>query len=276
MCLSDFQTLVPYTTTKTFINGLWLLDSNPIRCLASTVVSMARELRCSAQSRPLRSEQETLARIHAGAARLARHVPVAIRGKLNDLNSNKKGQMVRRSDDECGSRAWSSPRRTRPEYNNIYHFHHWMIVYHWGGLMELAEGRQELTRRLRCHFLMLKTKPRFKTRERGRISRIHNNDGVPAAEKEGRGVAPCMPRSFDLRDHNDGRVHEDASTMIRSMPSVCLGTCGGECSRYYNADNDALRFGFPSSTVDFRCVMINLVIGALSVEKKWPRENGDK
>ena len=140
-------------------------------------------------------------------------MPVAIRGKLHSSKSNKKVQMVRRSDDECRSRAWSSSRRTMLEYNNIYHFHHRMIVYHWGGLMELAEGRQESTRRLRCHFLMLTTKPRSRTCEKGRISRIHNDDGVPAAEKGGRGVAPCMPRSFDLGDHSDGRVHDDASTI---------------------------------------------------------------
>ena len=174
---------------------------------------MARELRCLAQSRLLRSVQATLACIHAGAARLARHVPVVIRGKLDSSNSNKKGQMVHRSDDECRSRAWSLSQRTMPEYNNIYHFHHRMIVYHWGGLMELAEGCQESTRRLRCHFLMLTTRPRLRTRERGRISRKHNNDSVPAAEKGGRGVAPCMPRSFDLGDHSDGRVHEDSNTI---------------------------------------------------------------
>ena len=104
MCLSYFQALILYyTTTKTFINGLRLLDPSPIRCLtAEQAPSYSCFVRLTARSNRWRCDlYETLVRIHAGAAHRRDTCPHDS-WKLDSSNSNKKGQMVRSSDEGRG------------------------------------------------------------------------------------------------------------------------------------------------------------------------------
>jgi len=199
MRLSDFQALVAYTTTKTFIRVL--PNPNPTRrltakqavsytWLASIVAPTEHDLCGMRENLDLRSRW----RAAIGAARACRGLR-----KSNNANNNTRDRvapaptMKMITQAGAGRRRDARHRNQTPRDNSICRHHRQKIVrlgVDWRD--SWRRGPPDQQRRLRCRFLMPSTTPRLLPRpkharlgERGYTPRTHDVDGVTALQNRG-------------------------------------------------------------------------------------------
>ena len=73
---------------------------------------------------------------------------------------------------------------------------------------------------------MPSTKPRTITSKRARVKRIHDDGGVPAAEREEEEVVvPRMPRSFDFGSRRGRGIHEEGASTVDPFNAIGMLGC---------------------------------------------------